>query len=64
MKEEVLEPKDLLIANHGVCFSSTRWSVSKDSGVEAIEYSFDERMCGFEIDLSEKLNTFSLLWLR
>ena len=51
MIEVILESKGLLIADHSVGFACSSGSVGKDSGVIPIEYSFDERMCGFEIDL-------------
>jgi len=58
MKKWVLESKYFLVANHGVCFAGAGGSIGKDSGVEAVEYGFDERMGGFEIDLPGEEGTF------
>ena len=58
MKKWLLEAEDLLVADHGVCFTGPGGSIGKDSGVKAVEDSFDEGMSGFEIDLCEGGVTF------
>lgn len=47
----VLESIGLLIAEHGVGFAGAGGPVGKNSGVEAIEDSFDEGLDSFDINL-------------
>ena len=47
-----------MISDHGICLPSTRGSIGKNSGIVAIQDSYDERMGGFEIDLPREVVTF------
>ena len=60
----VLEAEGVLVADHRVGLAGAGGPVGEDGGVEAIEYGLDQRVCGFEIDLSGAGGTFSLVWLR
>lgn len=52
MGKKILEAVDLLVSEHGVGLSGTGGAVGETGGVEAAQYSLDEFLSGFQIDLN------------